>query len=119
MDGMLLLLVTDTLVNTLPSWVKLPAQSDADLQKVKFYSKAGFPNVIGCIDCTHVRIQAPTVNEHEYVNRKSQHSINVQVYPMYFMYCVTKKCQHTIHINIKPSHTDITMTNDCAYGIGL
>ncbi len=60
-------------------WVHLPTQHEADQQKVKFLRLAGFPNMWGCIDGTDVRIQAPTVNEHEYVNRKSYHSINVQV----------------------------------------
>ncbi|KAK3774339.1 hypothetical protein RRG08_049804 [Elysia crispata] len=39
---------------------------------------ADFPNVIGCIDGTHVPIRAPNINEHEYVNRKNVHTINVQ-----------------------------------------
>lgn len=43
-------------------------------------SFTGFPNVIGVIDCTHIRIQAPSVNENDYVNRKGYHSINIQVY---------------------------------------
>ncbi|XP_052065809.1 putative nuclease HARBI1 [Mytilus californianus] len=38
----------------------------------------GFPNVIGAIDGTHVRIQAPTTDEASYVNRKGYHIINVQ-----------------------------------------
>ena len=58
-------------------WVHLPSQQAADQQKAKFLRLAGFPNVIGCIDCT--RILAPVNNEHEYVNRKNFHSINVQV----------------------------------------
>ncbi|CAJ1081766.1 uncharacterized protein LOC101165124 isoform X1 [Xyrichtys novacula] len=39
-----------------------------------------FPNVIGAIDCTHVRIKRHS-GEHQgdYINRKSFHSINVQV----------------------------------------
>ena len=36
------------------------------------------PCIIGCIDCTHIRIQAPHLNENFYVNRKRYHSINVQ-----------------------------------------
>ncbi|RXN11623.1 nuclease HARBI1 [Labeo rohita] len=44
-----------------------------------FLRKTGFPNVIGAIDCTHVAIRAPHVNEYMYVNRKNFHSINVQL----------------------------------------
>jgi len=55
---MLLSPVTDALVKTLPKWISLPTQTQADQQKVKFFQKGGFPNVIGCVDCTHVRIQA-------------------------------------------------------------
>ena len=52
----------------------------AELQVVKrgFYDKGGFPGVIGCVDGTHVRIQAPSTNENDFVNRKGFHSINVQ-----------------------------------------
>ncbi|XP_069192090.1 putative nuclease HARBI1, partial [Procambarus clarkii] len=38
-----------------------------------------FPNVIGAIDCTHVPIKAPKVEENIYVNRKQYHSLNIQV----------------------------------------
>lgn len=37
-----------------------------------------FPNTVGAIDGTHIRIKSPSVDEHLYVNRKSYHSINVQ-----------------------------------------
>ncbi|KAF1385372.1 hypothetical protein PFLUV_G00107070 [Perca fluviatilis] len=40
----------------------------------------GFPNVIGALDCTHIRIKRPSgVHEGDFVNRKSYHSINVQM----------------------------------------
>ncbi|XP_048251815.1 putative nuclease HARBI1, partial [Haliotis rufescens] len=44
----------------------------------EFYNISRFPGVIGCIDGTHVRIQAPSDNEPAFVNRKGYHSINVQ-----------------------------------------
>ena len=71
--------VTNAMVALMPRWVYMPTQQEADRQKVKFMRIAGHPNIIGCIDGTHVRIQAPSTNEHEYVNRKNVHSINVQV----------------------------------------
>jgi DDE superfamily endonuclease len=38
----------------------------------------GLPNVLGCIDGTHIAIKSPSQNEDAYVNRKGFHSINVQ-----------------------------------------
>ncbi|XP_018572113.1 putative nuclease HARBI1 [Anoplophora glabripennis] len=50
----------------------------------EFYLQNNFPGVIGCIDCTHVAIYPPKINdpvypEAIYVNRKGYHSINVQL----------------------------------------
>ena len=42
-----------------------------------FYQLGGFPNVIGCIDGTHIRIQAPAEDEKSFVNRMNFHCINV------------------------------------------
>lgn len=41
---------------------------------------ANFPSVVGIVDGTHIKIQAPSLaTERDYVNRKNQHSVNVQV----------------------------------------
>lgn len=48
-------------------------------KKMQFAAMSGFPNVIGAIDCTHVALRAPSVNESAFVNRKHFHSINVQI----------------------------------------
>lgn len=54
----------------------------------------GIAGVIGCIDCTHVAINAISIDEgglEEYilVNRKNYHSLNVQLVmmklPIYYM----------------------------------
>uniref|UniRef100_A0A3B4TDM9 DDE Tnp4 domain-containing protein n=1 Tax=Seriola dumerili TaxID=41447 RepID=A0A3B4TDM9_SERDU len=44
-----------------------------------FYVVAGFPKIIGAIDCTHVQLVPPSDREHIYRNRKHTHSLNVQV----------------------------------------
>ena len=36
------------------------------------------PGVIGCVDSTHIKIQAPHENENGFFNRKGFHSMNVQ-----------------------------------------
>ncbi|CAG2189299.1 unnamed protein product [Mytilus edulis] len=71
--------VTDALVDRKDQYIKWPTERQKNINKRAFYEKAGFPNVIGCIDGTHVHIQAPTEDEPAYVNRKGFHSINVQV----------------------------------------
>ena len=71
--------VTDALVDRKDQYIKWPTESQNNINKRAFYEKAWFPNVIGCIDGTHVHIQAPTADEPAYVNRKGFHSINVQV----------------------------------------
>ena len=71
--------VTNALFEIWPHYIRMPTQREANLQKLKFYNMRGFANVFACIDGTQVRIQAPVLQEHEYVNRKTYHSINVQV----------------------------------------
>ena len=71
--------VTDAFLRYMNEFIEWPDQQTADANKAKFFGMNGFPNVIGCVDGTHVRIQAPVDQEHEFVNRKNYHSINVQV----------------------------------------
>lgn len=35
-------------------------------------------NILGAIDCTHIRIEKPSQNENDYCNRKKYFSINLQ-----------------------------------------
>jgi len=70
--------VTQSLVKRAPEWIAYPTDA-AMLRATKqaFHQVARFPNVVGAVDCTHVAIKAPTVNEEAYVNRKGAHTINV------------------------------------------
>lgn len=54
-----------------------------------FYTTSQFPNVLGVIDGTHIRIVAPHGHPQAYVNRKKFHSIVLQVYtPIIFNSCM-------------------------------
>ncbi|XP_063404190.1 putative nuclease HARBI1 [Mytilus trossulus] len=71
--------VSNALVRRAPKFIKFPSGQVIEENKVKFYAVANFPNVLGLIDGTHVRIIAPSQHEEQFVNRKCYHSINVQV----------------------------------------
>lgn len=71
--------VTQCLVGVCREFVVMPTDV-AELRTIMhgFYEYANFPNVVGAVDGTHIRIKAPSTDEHLYVNRKNYHSINVQ-----------------------------------------
>ncbi|KAJ8307488.1 hypothetical protein KUTeg_015572 [Tegillarca granosa] len=60
-------------------FIVFPTGNGIMQRKSGFYAVAGFPNVIGCIDGTQVRITKPKFHEKDFVNRKGFHSLNVQV----------------------------------------
>ncbi|CAH2000558.1 unnamed protein product [Acanthoscelides obtectus] len=53
--------------------------SERHVIKQRFMEARCFPGVIGAIDCTHVEILRPTLEEHNYLNRKGYHSKNIQI----------------------------------------
>lgn len=71
--------VTACLNRVCNQFIKMPTDQ-AELHTIMqgFYDIANFPNIVGAIDGTHVRIKSPSTDEHLYVNRKNYHSINVQ-----------------------------------------
>ena len=71
--------VAVALVEMKDTFIKWP-QTPEKLNSIKngCYQKAGFPNVVGCIDGADVPIQAPMDDEPSFVYRKGFHSINVQ-----------------------------------------
>ncbi|GBP14413.1 Putative nuclease HARBI1 [Eumeta japonica] len=61
-------------------WIKFPTtQLERSIIKQQFMSKFGLPGVLGCIDCTHIALVRPTVDEQAFFNRKGYHSLNVQI----------------------------------------
>ena len=62
-----------------PDMIKFPTGKDQVMEATsEFLNRFGFPQVIGCIDGTHVPIKAPTENAHDYFSYKTCYSINVQ-----------------------------------------
>ncbi len=72
-------LFVDRLSLKLNDFVIFPTEDD-EVRRIQqgFYQMNGFPQVVGLIDGSHVRILAPSEREGDYVNRKRYHSINVQ-----------------------------------------
>ena len=70
--------VSEALTRKLHQFIHLPCEERRRNTKL-FYCTARFPGITGVINCTHVKIQAPSEYEDQYVNRKRFHSINVQV----------------------------------------
>ena len=61
--------------------IKFPSNdNDTTRTNVGFHFIAGFPNVLGAIDDTHIPIAAPNADKHLYICRKGYHSINVQAF---------------------------------------
>lgn len=69
--------VLDALVHLVPELLRVDLLQREESQK--FFAEKGLPVVLGCVDGTRVRIQAPSQNEEEYLNRKGYHSLNVQI----------------------------------------
>lgn len=51
---------------------------------IQEFAASGFPDTIGAIDGSHIKINRPTEHERDYVNRKGFHSINLLVSLAYF-----------------------------------
>lgn len=60
--------------------IKFPT-TRREINEVKegFMNKFNFPGVLGAIAGTHVAILKPSAEEHNFINRKGYHSLNVQV----------------------------------------
>uniref|UniRef100_M3XJB1 Putative nuclease HARBI1 n=1 Tax=Latimeria chalumnae TaxID=7897 RepID=M3XJB1_LATCH len=70
----------NALVQRAEQYVSFPRSLQQQEQvKREFYAIAGFPYVLGAVDCMHVAIRAPSVNEPAYQSGRNFHSMNMQV----------------------------------------
>ncbi|KAK5644374.1 hypothetical protein RI129_005674 [Pyrocoelia pectoralis] len=72
--------VSEAIAALYPVFCTFPTTNEEIRQNQRdFFDIARFPRVIGCVDCTHVRIQSPGGDNAEvFRNRKCYFSINVQ-----------------------------------------
>lgn len=71
--------VLDAVLEKANIFIKFPRSAEAIVEAKRLWSERyRFPNAIGVIDCTHVRIPKFQEFGDEYINRKGYPSINVQ-----------------------------------------
>ncbi|KAJ1172512.1 hypothetical protein NDU88_004358 [Pleurodeles waltl] len=85
--------VLSALLKHMRSYIVFPEVGDLPTVKGDFYALGHIPNIIGAIDATHVTLVPPSRSEQVYRNRKSYHSMNVQ------MVCLAD--QYISHVNAK------------------
>ncbi|KAI4455490.1 hypothetical protein MML48_9g00008915 [Holotrichia oblita] len=71
--------VTNALFRLAPRVIQWPSQDRAVIVMRGFEEASGIPRIIGAIDGTHIKIDAPKENAADYVNRKGYHSLQLQV----------------------------------------
>ncbi|KAJ1138445.1 hypothetical protein NDU88_004830 [Pleurodeles waltl] len=71
--------VLSALLKHVRSYIVFPQVEDLATVKGDFYALGHIPNIIGAIDGTHVALVPPRRSEQVYRNRKSYHSMNVQM----------------------------------------
>ncbi|KAJ1123454.1 hypothetical protein NDU88_001923 [Pleurodeles waltl] len=91
MFSIVLTRVLSALIKHMCSYIAFPQVDDWATVKAEFYAVGHIPNIIGAIDSTHIAFDPPCQNEQMFRNRKSFHSMNVQ------MVCLAD--QHISHIN--------------------
>jgi len=73
--------VSKIIASHLGQYVNLSTQERQRQNMNQFYEITHFLSVIGCIDCTHIRIINPGGNNGDiFQNQKGWFSLNVQVY---------------------------------------
>ncbi|KAJ1191002.1 hypothetical protein NDU88_000319 [Pleurodeles waltl] len=85
--------VLSALLKHMRSYIVLPQVKDLPTVKGDFYALGHISNIIGATDGIHVAFVPPRRDEQVYRNRKSYHSLNVQ------MVCLVDQC--ISHVNAK------------------
>lgn len=73
--------VTKLIVTLQNQFIRFPTKTERDTNKVKFYEKGKFPEVVGCVGSTHVGVRVKGIKDYNagFVNESGYHSVRVQV----------------------------------------
>ncbi|XP_058122818.1 putative nuclease HARBI1 [Anopheles ziemanni] len=64
----------------LGDWIKLIMTEEERIEaKEYFFQKSGLPDVVMCVDGTHIKIKKPKLRPLQYMNRKKFYSINAMI----------------------------------------
>ncbi|XP_012058854.1 PREDICTED: putative nuclease HARBI1 [Atta cephalotes] len=77
-----------------------------------FAATSAFPGIIGVVDNTHIKIKTPHINPDSYVNKKRQHSIQLQAvcdHELRFTHCLAG------HVGSVPSQKVFRLSEVCHY----
>ncbi len=61
-------------------FISLPSIEQQRVIASEIEEQYGFPNAVGFIDCTHIEILKPGHTGQDYINRKSDVTMNCQIY---------------------------------------
>ncbi|XP_059217884.1 uncharacterized protein LOC131994876 [Stomoxys calcitrans] len=68
-------------------WIQPPTSEEERQTMEEFFTKTGFPRVMGCVAGTHIRIKEPGADiKHLYYNRKGYYSINAMVQALHYKF---------------------------------
>ncbi|XP_012543265.1 putative nuclease HARBI1 [Monomorium pharaonis] len=84
--------VVNALYKKVATFIRWPTLEESARSMESIKRKYGFPNVIGAIDGTHIKIISPRDNSDSYINRKGFHSIQLQIIcneQLQFIHCYT------------------------------
>lgn len=70
--------VTDFILALAHNIIKYPTDLEKEQTSNFYLQQKGFPNIIGAIDGSHIRIDKPVEDPDSYINRKQYFSIHVQ-----------------------------------------
>ncbi|XP_041349288.1 putative nuclease HARBI1 [Gigantopelta aegis] len=70
--------VTNAIARLRPQYISFSNNEEMNDLKERSFNIAGFPNYVGAIDCSHIRIIGEGENGQRFINRKGWSSINVQ-----------------------------------------